>query len=33
MKMAGLMGFEEKPLVPRTDIAFMGIYVFRVEFF
>ncbi|HPU08695.1 MAG TPA: sugar phosphate nucleotidyltransferase, partial [Candidatus Atribacteria bacterium] len=27
-----ITGFEEKPLVPRTDIAFMGIYVFRVEF-
>jgi len=27
-----ITGFEEKPFSPRTDIAFMGIYVFRMEF-
>ena len=27
-----IIGFEEKPSQPKTDIAFMGIYVFRTDF-
>jgi len=27
-----VIGFEEKPSQPKTDIAFMGIYVFRLDF-
>jgi glucose-1-phosphate adenylyltransferase len=27
-----VIGFEEKPSQPKTNIAFMGIYIFRLEF-